>query len=192
MEWIISADMVGTSKVTDADLEELVESLKPFGGALGLDEDRLRWHATFAVDAPAPTPADAAQFAQSVLAGLLVGTGARVIALEVMEAAEADRRLEERNFPELLGIGEIAELLGVTRQRASTLQTSAGFPDPVARLKSGPVWTEPSVRNFAATWQRKGGRPRKVTELPKSDPAIAEAFSAAGSAATASMRRRAR
>jgi hypothetical protein len=168
MEWTISADLISATKLTDEDLEQLVDLLADHSASIGLSEDRYRWHAVFTLETEDVTAGAAALAGQAVLAELVPAgptqPGARVIAIEAMTVDEHDRRLSESTFPELLGIGEIAELLGVSRQRASTLQTSAAFPAPVARLKSGPIWTEPSVRNFAATWERRGGRPRKAPE----------------------------
>lgn len=81
------------------------------------------------------------------------------------EATEWDRfaaDLEAPNFPDLLGVTELADILGVTRQRAHAIAARDDFPDPVERLASGPIWTEPSVRAFLTTWERKPGRPATV------------------------------
>lgn len=40
----------------------------------------------------------------------------------------------------LVGAQEIAELLGVSRQRVHQLAGSGGFPEPVERLAQGSVW----------------------------------------------------
>lgn len=85
--------------------------------------------------------------------------------LAVVEAVtfdEQDRRLAEPAFPELVGVGELAAILGVSRQRASDIQSKPGFPEPVAVLRAGPVWTRPSVQRFLDEWERKPGRPRKT------------------------------
>lgn len=82
-----------------------------------------------------------------------------VVAGEIITTAEHDRRLEGPARPELVGISEIAELLGVTRQRASALQTNTGFPAPAAVLRSGPVWYAADISRFAETWTRRPGRP---------------------------------
>lgn len=84
------------------------------------------------------------------------------VAVEAMTNAEFDRRLEEPAFPQLAGIAEVADLLRVSRQRASELQTRSGFPAPVAQLRSGPVWRIGDLSRFDAEWDRKPGRPPKV------------------------------
>ncbi len=60
------------------------------------------------------------------------------------------------------GIAEIAELLGVSRQRAvQIVRDHADFPDPVAELASGRIWHRPSVEAWiTAHPDRKPGRPR--------------------------------
>lgn len=51
---------------------------------------------------------------------------------------------------ELVGVAEIAELFGVSRQAASNWrERHADFPSPVASLKSGPVWQLPDILAWA-------------------------------------------
>lgn len=54
----------------------------------------------------------------------------------------------------LMGLTEIAELLGVTRQRAHQLAATYGFPEPLARLAVGPIWSRKDVER----WAREVGR----------------------------------
>lgn len=54
----------------------------------------------------------------------------------------------------LLGVTEIGDLLGVSRQRAAQLAASKGFPKPLDRLASGPVWKRQAVEK----WARERGR----------------------------------
>jgi hypothetical protein len=85
---------------------------------------------------------------------------ATVEAFELTTLAEQDRRLAAPAFPSLVGVAEVADLLGVSRQRASALQTRDGFPAPVAVLRSGPVWRADDLSTFAKAWSRQPGRPR--------------------------------
>jgi predicted DNA-binding transcriptional regulator AlpA len=49
----------------------------------------------------------------------------------------------------LVGLAEIAELLGVTRQRADVVVKSAeGFPEPVATLSAGRIWDRDAVERW--------------------------------------------
>lgn len=52
---------------------------------------------------------------------------------------------------DLLGVSEIAAMLGVSRQRADQLSRSyADFPEPEARLSVGRVWTREAVERWIA------------------------------------------
>lgn len=56
---------------------------------------------------------------------------------------------------ELVGIAEIAELLGLSRQRVDQLSRSSSvFPKPLAELHAGRIWD----RNAVMAWARSEGR----------------------------------
>jgi predicted DNA-binding transcriptional regulator AlpA len=54
----------------------------------------------------------------------------------------------------LVGITEIAEMLGVSRQRVDQLASGEGFPSPEAELAAGRVWAREAVEK----WARATGR----------------------------------
>ncbi len=54
----------------------------------------------------------------------------------------------------LAGIREIADVLGVSRQRAVQLAATKSFPRPLARLAMGPVWRLSDVER----WKAQNGR----------------------------------
>jgi hypothetical protein len=92
--------------------------------------------------------------------------------IEVMTWDEHDRELEEPLVPELVGVAEIAQIIDVTRQRASKLAHQHGFPAPVAELKSGPVWTRTSLNRFVEEWARRPGRPSATLTVTHADGSI--------------------
>lgn len=51
---------------------------------------------------------------------------------------------------DLVGVSEIASMLGVSRQRVDQLATSPDFPDPVAELGAGRIWTRAAVEAWMA------------------------------------------
>jgi predicted DNA-binding transcriptional regulator AlpA len=60
----------------------------------------------------------------------------------------------------LMGVREVADLLGVTRQRAQQITRGADFPPPVAELKAGPVWESAEVERWRVrAGERRAGRP---------------------------------
>jgi hypothetical protein len=67
----------------------------------------------------------------------------------------------EREPEEYAGVSEVAELFGVSRQRVSELRARDGFPEPIAELAAGPVWSVSSLKSFLASWPRKPGRPAR-------------------------------
>lgn len=82
----------------------------------------------------------------------------KIIAVDIMTTAEADRRSKEQ--PQIVGVAEVAEILGVTKQRASVICQRDDFPAPITKLASGPVWRAGAVSTFKAGWRRQPGRPR--------------------------------
>ena len=53
---------------------------------------------------------------------------------------------------------EIADLLGVTKQRADQLRRRADFPTPVERYQRRDLWAVSDVKRWARKW--KGGEAR--------------------------------
>jgi predicted DNA-binding transcriptional regulator AlpA len=74
--------------------------------------------------------------------------------------------------PELVAAPDVAEFLGVSRQRVHQLATRhPQFPAPFIRLSTGPVWTLPAIEHFADIWDRKPGR-QAAEDPARSRPAI--------------------
>jgi hypothetical protein len=73
----------------------------------------------------------------------------------VAEGAE-----QRPTVPALVGLGEIADILGVTKQRVHQLATSPGFPEPVARLRATPVWARVDIDSYGSKRAATGG-PRR-------------------------------
>jgi predicted DNA-binding transcriptional regulator AlpA len=56
---------------------------------------------------------------------------------------------------ELLGVTEVAKVLGISRQRVDQLSNSdPDFPEPVAELGRGRVWARASIE----AWAKATGR----------------------------------
>ena len=60
------------------------------------------------------------------------------------------------------GVTEVAQMLGVSRQRVMQLRQRDDFPEPVAELAAGPVWKMFNLQRFVEEWPRKPGRPKKL------------------------------
>ena len=132
--------------------------LRVTGSAIG-----DRYGATFSIE-EAATARDAVAFGYEIFTTYAEKSGLPawpVVRAEALTFEQLDRDLETPNFPEVVGVSEIAELIGVTRQRASAIAKRADFPAPVATLSAGPVWTRVSLNRFVEEWPRKEGRPRR-------------------------------
>lgn len=167
-----------TRPLTDDQLAAFALQLE--GHAAAVSADELTTEVTLSIDAFSPWLAGSAGDQVIRAAATATGIGlVELLALEVLTIPEHDRRLAQPAFPAIVGVSEIAEILGVTRQRASALQTRPGFPEPLQVLASGPVWLRSAIDRFASTWERKGGRPRKdrgtitYTFYADEDPAMA-------------------
>lgn len=62
----------------------------------------------------------------------------------------------------LLGLAEVADCLGVSRQRVYQLHRDHPlFPVPVAELRATKVWLAEDIEQFMKDWDRRPGRRRK-------------------------------
>jgi prophage regulatory protein len=56
---------------------------------------------------------------------------------------------------DLVGVTEVKELLGVSRQRVhQIIRDHPDFPEPVAEIKAGKIW----LRRDVVSWARRHGR----------------------------------
>lgn len=94
-----------------------------------------------------------------------LGIPEEIAGIEAAAEREIERRHTETVVPPVMGVAEIAQYLGVRSQRVSQLVVREDFPEPVVRLKSGPVFLAASVYDFASQWDRSPGRrPKKAAQ----------------------------
>jgi len=87
--------------------------------------------------------------------------------VELFSDVELDAMLSKLSRRRILvGVAELADRLGVSRQRVSQLaKEHRGFPRPEADLASGPVWDESAIEAFVQRWDRSPGRKSASAEL---------------------------
>jgi predicted DNA-binding transcriptional regulator AlpA len=70
---------------------------------------------------------------------------------------------DDRPMHHLVGMAEIAEMLGVSRQRvAQLIETYEDFPKPEVELTGGRVWSRTAVESWIASHPERGpGRPER-------------------------------
>ena len=62
----------------------------------------------------------------------------------------------------LVGTAEIADMLGVSRQRVHQLVTRPDFPEPTAVLAAGMIWERSAVEDWARSTGRLGSTEDKA------------------------------
>jgi hypothetical protein len=75
---------------------------------------------------------------------------------------DADRYVPEL---EVYGSREVAELLGISRQRLAQLRAEGKLPEPDAQLAATPVWKKSTVDGFVWGWRRVPGPAPQVPDV---------------------------
>lgn len=146
-------------------LSDLLEALEEFFPSVSTRPDYYAVQTT--VDAPDAETAIAKVSPEVLGASSKAGLPDwPITAVEVKSWSRFERELEQPTFPKVLGVAEIAKMLGVTRQRASVLARSGAFPKPYAELAAGPIWLDIHVKRFVDEWKRRPGRPRRAPKTP--------------------------
>ncbi len=160
--YAVTVDLNVPGGVDDDAVDGLLEALKPYSGALAIESAEQPSWVSVAVDISAPDVGAATirglAAARTVLneAGLPY-TAAGVTGIRVLTVQAQEQQLLTPVVP-LVGLSEVADMFGISRQRVTQLRARVDFPDPVVVLRSGPVWTAPALRHFLATWDRTPGR----------------------------------
>lgn len=170
MEWSIQIEAAApdgpADEPTDEAIEKFTNTMGAHAGACAIGE--RSYEAMFALDGDDPievTRRGARTFIEAAAdAGL--STDWPIVRLNVRTWDVFEDDEERAQFPELVGIGELKELLAVnSRQRAHRVTQNADFPRPVATLKMGPVWTRDQIAGFVDQWKHG----MQVPALPKLD-----------------------
>ncbi|CAN7244421.1 hypothetical protein LJR045_001003 [Microbacterium sp. LjRoot45] len=85
-----------------------------------------------------------------------------VVSLRAQREDAFEAELNTPIFPEVVGYAEIAELAGVTRQRARQFAQVSGFPVPVIETAQGPLMAKAAVERWLEKRAARPGRPRKA------------------------------
>jgi hypothetical protein len=139
----------------------LATALDQYSAVVSMREDRAGYGATLSIDGPldASGAVDTCVriFVEHARAAALPEWP--VVRVEALTFSEQDADVGDADIPELVGVTEIARQLGISRQRATKLTKMQGFPEPIAALASGSVWTRSSLDRFIEERTRKPGRP---------------------------------
>jgi predicted DNA-binding transcriptional regulator AlpA len=146
---------------SDIDLDALLDGL-PVDAALAFRPENREISATCCVTAA--DVYEAADRGRTTLATAMHKLSIKKLADTEIHAIDWDsheRGLETSNFPDIVSAPEVAEILGVSRQRVHQLiGDHPAFPPPIVRVGSGPLWLRTTIEAFNQSWVRKPGRPR--------------------------------
>lgn len=51
---------------------------------------------------------------------------------------------------DVLGLAEVADLLGVSKQQVNSWMRESRFPEPAQRVRATPLWLRPDIEAWAA------------------------------------------
>lgn len=98
------------------------------------------------------------QEAKTVINRLVEALGIPLNAVSLLRIAnngQIDASIAE--LPVCVGVGEAAEILGVSKQRVTQLAAeNPDFPKPEFRLRATPVWQDHKIRQFAQNRRSRG------------------------------------
>lgn len=160
-DWTVRVDWTRDDAPDEAELEQLMDTLAGLHVVLNFErtDDVVHVYATATVEAVSLRDA-----INTMLEAVETAAGVEADGLEVLRAAEFERQLNRPNLPELVGLADIAEMLGVSRQRAAQIAEKPDFPPTVMQLRSGPMRVRRQVQRWATNRNPKPGRPRQNRE----------------------------
>lgn len=178
VEWATSTPYADPAEIAD----QLVTRLEAHDAAVGPEslpstdpQGRAYWCAILTVQAG--TVRQAIATALELVEG---ATGEKATAVEVLPDDVADARALAPSIPELAGYVEIADMFGVSNQRARQIVELDRFPVPVVKTATGPLWVRAQVESWGKGWERKTGRPKKIVTAEPSSTATEIVLDEAG------------
>lgn len=162
--WAVTVDMETYEALDERTLVDMGEHAEDLDGSVssrGLDGPGF----TLRVEVDAPGMTEAVGYGLEAAAKLAAQAGIHAVPVSALaETPElADLHAMQPDTPELLAATDVAEVLGVSRQRVHQLTARPDFPAAYVRLGSGPVWTRPAIEHFDRIWDRKPGRPARAS-----------------------------
>lgn len=148
--------------INDTEAAEILEALTDLRPVLVVVEEETGYPTRYTLT----VHAEESSLRQAIATGLRRVEDATLVRAQGVEAlAQHDvvRQLQRSTVPQLVGNADIADMLGVTRQRAAQLADVDGFPPAVMTIKAGPLRVRDQVEDWARTWNRKAGRPKKTS-----------------------------
>ena len=173
MDWfsVHLATRAPGSLISEAELDvagdRLMDLLAAHDGIVSAGD--ATWSATVSVQA------EQARSAAAMGGALIEGRAAEaglpgwpVVRLEALRQDVLDAENERPTLPALVSAPEAAEILRVSAQRVHELAAAnPRFPEAAYELRTGKLWLRDAVVAFGRRWERKPGRPRRMTTLSR-------------------------
>lgn len=156
-QWMTALDFTTPNFTPDKSLD-LMETLGTYGAATAIYPDETGGSITLAIDADNPMSAleQAIRLVEQQLPDMTITS------VEAKPWEQMVKENAEPTFPPVVSCKEIATMVGVTRQRAREFRDIPSFPKPILETSLGPFFLKTAVEKWAATRNRKAGRPRKA------------------------------
>ena len=157
MEWSIQVELTHDPMTVDAHYDA-VEALETWHAVGSLARDGRS--SGYALTIDAPTLPEAITRAEQVVADTV--PGAIIVGLDAKTMAALEAEMSAPQWPDVVGYAEIAEMAGVSRQRAHQFTRMAGFPPAVITTAQGPLMRKTAVAAWLGRRDARPGR-RPVT-----------------------------
>lgn len=168
--WHARLDWISHSRVDEDAAFEVLDALTGLAPAGELSADGLSGCVSITVEADDLDGALSTSLESFRAALSRHCTAARISGVEVLCEEAFDRELARPLFPEVVGYAEIAELAGVSRQRARAFSKLVGFPRPVIETAQGPLMSKAAIVHWIEHRNTRPGRPRRVrSESPETN-----------------------
>lgn len=155
--WYADIDVIATRAVTLTEAETIAESLADYAGAVSVSRDGMT--AALSIALSAADIEEASRTATRIAVEAFGGSDRlEVVKLDVRTEEVMQEELEKPSIPDLVGYAEIAEMAGVSRQRARQFADIAGFPVSVVDTAAGPLRLRASVEAWLENRNTRPGR----------------------------------
>lgn len=158
--WSARVQWARSTSVNHDNAFDLLEALADYAAAGSVARDGAAGSLQLSISAP--TIDEAIDLAITVVRDALAQhvTGAEVTGIDVMNQQAFDEELAQPLYPEVVGYAEIAQMAGVSRQRARQFSQIPSFPSPVIVTAQGPLMSKVAVDTWIKTRNTRPGRPR--------------------------------
>lgn len=155
--WYADVDFITNTPITPDEAMDIAENLAPHGAAVSISRDGEAGGVSLAFNSDSAL--DASREATRIITGAFNGK-LEIVKLDVRNEATMEEEIATPVIPALVGYAEIADIAGVTRQRARQFANLDGFPEPVVVTAAGPLRLKSSVEAWVERRNTKPGRPR--------------------------------